>query len=226
MIKSHDSFMKGYILGNKLGTPDRAMSRFGQGFRARAASSITGGPAACIRFLVQVDEAKTRQLFHSCGIQKKVLVTMIGGAYGYCGGVFFNARGMLCSCAVKGKYTWKDDRHFGLYDYKNCTFISTSGVTNYRPNAIMSPYYHIYYDKAHADLYDPDYDCLVFAWDKPWVTSDGSAFSTSDFPFYSRSKGSKTWSTGTTTLSNGFSESTSGASSLSYVDKNTVEFLF
>lgn len=227
MIKSPGSFMKGYIAGSKLWTPDRDnSSALNRGFRARGTGS--GGELSGFYTLLMENETKAKQLLFSCGIRDKVLITGIGQTGGHSLGIMFDSSGMLTLCCVKSKYDWADDRHFGLYEYENCKITNTSPVMNYRPNAIMSPFYHIYYSKEYADRYDPNYDCLVFAWDRQWVTPTMTSFSAGDVPFYSRSKGGTNWSTGVTKLSNGFSSSVSGwgATSFSGPGKGTVKFLF
>lgn len=227
MIKSKSSFIKGYIAGSKLWTPDRNnSSAMNRGFRARGTGS--GSQLSGFYTLLMANEAKAKQLLFSCGVRDKILITGIGAAGGHSLGIAFGPTGHLMICCVKSKYDWADDRHFGLYEYENCKITHTSSVTNYRSNAIMDPFYHIYYSKECADLYDPNYDCLVFAWDKQWVTPELTSFSADDVPFYRRSSGSKTWSTGVTKLSHGFSSSVSGwgATSFSGPGAGTVEFLF
>ena len=232
MIKSKSSFMKGYVTGNKLWTPDRDNpSALNRGFRARSKSSgsiFNSGFA----YLVQADEWKAKELLQSCGLQKKVLATVVQAKLGLCGGIYFSKTGVLTCCSFAGPYSWRDDRNYGIYDYDKIKIVSTSVPRNVVHNAIFSDHYRWFYSKELAEATGwhtgTDQHALVPAWDLTWITGDPTEFTsmTDDALYYHNSGGS--WY-----VSDGWAHSTSDEAitsdscSLSgyRVDPATVVFL-
>ena len=196
MIKSKNSFLKGYITGNKLWTPDRDnVSAINHGFRARAKS---GGSIFNVgyAYLVQADEWKAKELLLSCGLEKKVLATVVQAKLGLCGGIYFSKTGVLTCCSFYGPYPWRDDRNYGIYDFDKISIVTTAIPRNTVHNAIFSHNYRWFYSKElaeqanwHAGSYN---DSLVPAWDLTWITGKPTDFTsmTDDALYYHNSGGS------------------------------------
>lgn len=216
MISDKNSFIKGVMTGMRLGYPDYKGIKLPKGYRARTGeggTSIFNRGYAC---LVRADEAKAKELLQSCGIQKKVLVTVVSETLGYVGGIYFNKQGVLTVCKFKGHYPWGDDRNFGVYDFDKISIVETGTPTNYKHNAIFSHSYRFFYSKEMAEASghhaaSTDNDSLVPAWDLKW-TVDGEEFEnmTDHGLYYHKGHYSSDWY-----VSDGWASSTS-RESISY----------
>lgn len=232
MITSRDSFFKGMLTGMQLEYPDRKRAEIAKGYRAR--SSENGGSIfnRGFAYLVQADEWKAKELLQSCGLQKKVLVTTVQDKLGLCGGIYFSKAGVLMCCSFVGRYEWRDDRNFGMYDFEKISIVNSSIPRNDVHNAIFSDHYRWFYSKElaeranwHAGSYQHS---LVPAWDLQWITGAATDFisMTVDALYYHNSGGgwyvSDGWahSTSDEAISND-SCSMSGAA----VDPSSVVFL-
>lgn len=214
MIKDKNSFIKGVMTGMQLGNPERRGDRYSRGFRAKGSASsgtiFNGGLA----YLVQADEWKAKDLLIECGLQKKILVTVVEDHGGMCGGIFFDKTGVLTCCSFKGPYPWRDDRNYGMYNYDDVTILKTSIPRNYVHNAIFSDHYRLFYSIECAEKVgwsvagNYDRHALVPAYDLTWKV-EGKEFTsmTHDALYYKDWGGRGAWD-----ISDGEAHSTSDES--------------
>ena len=195
----------------QLGRPDRKNIGMAQGYRARSSESSGSIFNSGFAYLVQADEWKAKELLQSCGLQKKVLVTTVQDELGLCGGIYFSKTGVLTCCSFVGRYEWRDDRNYGVYDLDKITIVNSSIPRNYVHNAIFSSHYRWFYSKELAEAsgwHNGSYQhALVPAWDLTWITGAATEFTsmTDDALYYHNSGGS--WY-----VSDGWAHSTSDES--------------
>lgn len=214
MIKDKNSFIKGVMTGMQLGHPEKRGDRYSRGYRAN--SSSKGGTIfnSGFAYLVQADEWKAKELLMDCGLQKKILATVVRDGAGICGGIYFDKTGVLTCCAFKGPYPWRDDRNYGMYNYDEVTILKTSIPRNYVHNAVFSDHYRWFYSIECAEKVgwsvagNYDRHALVPAWDLTWKV-EGETFDsmTLDALYYKDWGGNGAW-----TVSDGEAHSTSDES--------------